>query len=95
MPRPDDIIGYSFQCDTYCSACIINAMPTGEGEPFDGWALAKGVKMSAEENLAEIAETFGIDRMDERSFDSMDFPKVIFRDMIEEGEFCGLCGETL
>lgn len=92
MTRPDAIVGYTFQCDTYCPACVVDTMPTGEGDTFDGWALAEGVNMSAEENLAEIAEAFGIDRMDETSFDSTDFPKVIFAS--GDSEVCGRCRET-
>jgi hypothetical protein len=38
---------------------------------------------------------FGIDREDERTFDSDTFPKVVFADQIEGGEYCGGCGTEL
>ena len=90
-----DIVGYTFQADTYCSGCIIDQLPTGHGQPYDGWALAPGVFMPVEANLDEIAYAFGIDRNDETTFDSGDFPKVIFSSMVEDTEHCGSCGGEL
>lgn len=37
----------------------------------------------------------GIDRTDETSYDSGDFPKVIVADQVEASERCGLCGTAL
>lgn len=90
-----DVVGYMFNADTYCPDCIVGALPTGEGGAYDGWKLASGVVMSTEDNLSEIAYAFQIDRMDERSFDSGDFPKVIFASSVEDDEYCATCGETL
>lgn len=90
-----DIVGYAFQADTYCPDCIIGQLPTGEGQAFDGWALAAGVNMTTEDNLSELAAAFQIDRMDERSYDSGDFPKVIFASSVEGEETCGNCHEPL
>lgn len=89
------IAGYTYAADQYCPSCIIAQLPTGPGGAFDGWALAEGVSMSTEANLAEIAAAFSIDRMDERSYDSDEFPKVIFAIQLEEDERCGACGEEL
>lgn len=89
------VIGYTFQSDMWCVDCIIGALPTGEGERFDGWALAPGVKMTAEGNLDEIAAAFGIDRHDEWSYDSDEFPKVIYADGVAEHMICGGCGNPL
>ena len=55
--------------DTYCPGCIIDQLPTGPGQMYDGWALAPGVRMHPEDNLTEIAYAFGIDRGDETTFD--------------------------
>lgn len=95
MLRPDDIAGYSYAADIACPSCVVSLLPAGDGEPFDGWALGEGVRMSTEDNLSEIAAAFGIDRMDERSSDSGDFPKVIFASDADEGQTCGTCGEAL
>lgn len=89
------IVGYTYKADFYCPRCIIEQLPTGDGEAFDGWALADDITMSTEDNLNEIAAAFGIDRYDETSFDSDEFPKVVFANMIDEDEFCGSCGEPL
>lgn len=95
MTKAWGIAGYTFRADVYCPDCIIEALPTGEGEAYDGWALAPGAgPMSTEDNLNEIALAFGIDRQDERTFDSSDFPKVIFHSQVE-GDVCGHCGREL
>ena len=90
-----DIVGYTFRADIYCPECIVGALPTGDGEAFDGWALAGGVRKSAEDNLSEVAAAFGINRDNESSFDSGDFPKVIFASMTEDAGTCGSCGGEL
>jgi hypothetical protein len=90
-----DIVGYIFNADTYCPSCIIAQLPTQPGGAFNGWALAAGADaMSTEANLAEIATAFGIDHGDESSYDSGDFPKVIFADQADD-DICGNCGEPL
>jgi hypothetical protein len=83
--------GYTFQADTYCGPCVIDALPTGEDQPFDGWALGEGINMPVDDNLNELAYAFGIDRDDETTFDSEDFPKVILTGM----DVCCACGGEL
>ena len=90
-----DIVGYTFQAENYCSGCIIDQLPTGPGRMYDGWALAPGVSMPVEANLNEIAYAFGIDRDDETTFDSGDFPKVIFLSQLVGIEYCEACGWEL
>lgn len=90
-----DIVGYTFRAANYCPGCITAALPTGPGEAYDGWRLADGVPMSVEANLTEIAAAFSIDRFDEQTFDSGDFPKVIFASSIEDDEQCETCGGVL
>lgn len=51
--------------------------------------------MSAEQSLTELAFAFQIDRGDENTFDSGEFPKVIFAGMVDDDELCGSCGEPL
>jgi hypothetical protein len=72
------VVGYAFRGELLCPTCLLDALRTGDGEPFDGWALADGVQMTVEDNLSELALSFGVDRYDERTFDSDDFPKVLF-----------------
>jgi hypothetical protein len=51
--------------------------------------------MGTEEALDFLAQRRGIDRYDEHTFDSGDFPKVIFRDQVTDDDVCGVCGEKL
>ena len=91
-----DIVGYTFNADNYCPGCIIEVLPTGEGEAFDGWALAGGVTMSVEADLREIAHAFNINYDDLASYDSDEFPKPIFASQVEDDEeCCGNCHEPL
>lgn len=86
MPSyPFDIVGYAYKADLYCPDCILDLC--SEGEEYDPRA-------GTEENLDRYAERLGIDREDERSFDSDVFPKVVFRDQLEGSERCS-CGEQL
>jgi hypothetical protein len=95
MTHASEIIGYSFNGSTYCPDCIIEALPTGPGQPYDGWSLADGVRMSVEDNLSQIAYAFQIERTDESSFDSHDFPKVIFNSQVETEDYCATCGRDI
>lgn len=92
MAKSSDIAGYIYKADTYCPEHIIGAMTSTED--YEGWELAEGIEMGVEENLDNIAAHFSINRQDENSFDSEEFPKVIFRDQAD-GSVCGYDGEPL
>ena len=84
--RPDDLVAYSYYADLYGPCCILRAFhggPTGE-PPVAG--------MSIEQHLDLLARLRGVDRSDERSFDSGDFPKFVFRDVLESCDDCGGLG---
>ena len=91
----EQIVGYTYRTDPFCPEHIIQQLPTGEGETFDGWKLAEGVQMSTEDNLDEIAAAFGIIREEESSFDSEFFPKVILASQVDEHDCCSVCLENL
>lgn len=81
MTKSFDIVGYDYQADTYCDHCICIAL---------GSDIRKGT-LSTEAYLDLVAIARAVDRMNEHSFDSGEFPKVIFAD---NGEFeCASCGE--
>jgi hypothetical protein len=81
--------GYTYQAEVLCPPCMMRALG------FPGYS-------NAEETLDRLAERQGIDRDDERSFDSGEFPKVILSSGVhgdctpEEGcdDRC-LCGDYL
>jgi hypothetical protein len=82
------IAGYAYQADTLCPTCVIEAMlASGEASPA-------ARDMATEDALDQIAGANAIDRYDEHTYDSDDFPKVIFSTSIE-GDQCGGCGEEL
>lgn len=82
--RTDDIVAYVARADLYCPTCTLRR--------FGG--IDAHVE-STESALDMAAATLGIDRQDERSFDSGLFPKVVFRDQIEPEDRCGECGQSL
>jgi hypothetical protein len=84
---PDDIVGYSYRAANYCPNCtlrVLHSSPTGE-PPIAG--------MSIELHLDVLARMRGIDRDDESSYNSGEFPKVLFRDMADD-DTCESCGCT-
>lgn len=93
------IVGYTFQADIFCpdhiaeevrrtlSADLWHPVDEDGGEyPWD-----------AEWILDQWADLCDIDRYNEHTFDSDDFPKVIFSGQVEGTEYCGNadCEETL
>lgn len=89
--RSTDIVAYTFNADVYCPACIGDTV--ADDARYDGWRVAHPAVMSAEDNLNEIAAAFQIDRDNEHSFHSDDFPKVVFAG--DEPISCGQCGEVI
>lgn len=80
------IVGYTYNADVFCPDHMRNG--------FAGFATRDG--MDAEAVLDAAALASGIDRKDEGSFDSGDFPKVVFASMVESSdERCGQCHEPL
>jgi len=96
-------VGYIYQADQYCLDCIpsVAAKPNEYGFPAKGKGnkpavtkrnggngYRRGECNCTECRLDRMAKARGIDRYDERSFDSGDFPKAIsyFNDIHAE---CG------
>lgn len=82
--RSDDIIGYTFQAELYTPFGVLEALYSHPN--FEGWRNVLGVR-SVETELDEIAAAFGIDRTDEYSFDSDEFPKVVFVDQANDDDW--------
>lgn len=90
--RPDDLVGYGFNAATYCADHILAAL---DAEPI-------GLD-SVELELERLADERGIDRDDEASFDSGEFPKVELRGNTipyggpqeDESTRCDNCGAVL
>jgi hypothetical protein len=81
------IVGYTYRADNLHPDCLISTMvATRELSPA-------ARDMSAEDVLDQHAGANAIDREDERSFDSGDFPKPFTAEQATEDEACGVCGK--
>lgn len=76
-----DIIGYTYRGENYTPDAIVAQLTTNPGK-----AGGVGAVANPEAHLDLLARLAGIDRQDEHSFDSDEFPKVIFADSVEDGE---------
>lgn len=78
------VVGYTYAADEFCPDDIVQAM----GEH-------RYANESAADTLDRVAMRRSIDRMDEYTFNSGDFPKVIVSSMVTEDDVCGACGIRL
>ena len=69
MAHATDIVAYTYKADIYCPDCIITQV---------NHSPIAGLLENAEAALDVFAKVRGIDRYDEHSYDSDEFPKVIF-----------------
>lgn len=67
-----DIVGYTYAVENWLPEELLEAL-IASGDLAPG---ARGIGLEAA--LDQLAGERGIDRQDERSFDSSEFPKVIF-----------------
>lgn len=87
--KSDAIVGYSYKAATYCPEHLIELMvQNGTASPG-----ARG--MAPEDVLDQLAAGEGIEREDEHSFDSDDFPKVVLDVQLQDGESCDWNGHKL
>ena len=84
MAKSYDVLGYTFLADIFCPECLPKVMGASE----------KDNVAQVEDFLDQEAARLGIDRYDETTFDSGEFPKVIFADQVVYLT-CGACGEEL
>lgn len=84
---PFDIVAYMYKADIFQPEDIVEHMANNAAVPIHLWPQVLDGNLSAEEALDIIAADAGIDRENESSFDSDDFPKVVFRDQYEDYEY--------
>lgn len=86
-----DVVGFTFEADLICPPClraIAARYAESNGKAADFVALPELLKFWADRE--------GWDADDESSYDSSDFPKVVFGSMVESSEEkCGWCDESL
>lgn len=95
MAKAWDIVGYTYNADIYCRECMWEIAVNWVDLPEDLHEKAR--HMGVEDALDLLAKQLGVDRHDERSYDSGDFPKVVFESQAcdEEHDFCGGCNGKL
>lgn len=76
------IVGYTYRAENWMPNAIVAQLTTNPGNVHHKSASVP----NAEAHLDLLARIAHIDRYDESSYDSDDFPKVIFADSVEEGE---------
>ena len=91
MAHSTDIVGYVFYADLFTPLGVVEAVKEMYPElPHYPAQLIVDV----EDWLTAMSNSLGIDRFDESSYDSDVFPKVVFRDQIEEDTtFCDAVGD--
>lgn len=80
--RADSIVGYVYRAELWCGPCIARKYHASPNE-------------DAEAILNYSAEIRRINRHDEPTYDSENFPKVAFACGMDLGDQCCMCGEYL
>lgn len=85
-----DIVAYTYQAEQICRVCALDTANTVLAE--DG---VKVPYLISEDALEAWATSAKIDRWEEHTFDSDDFPKVLFASQFDDVERCDRCGESI
>jgi hypothetical protein len=83
MAHSTDIVAYQYKGDLWAPEYIVGQLTANPGDGHHG---TRPSESPVEPHLDLLARIKGIDRYDESSFDSDEFPKVVFRDQIAEDE---------
>lgn len=102
------INAYVFQADIVCCDCIAEwAEKELKEEGFSQEGVDRIVRdlppatdvgfmaFRSESLVSKLADMWQLNYDDECSYDSDDFPKVVFADQIEGKEYCGTCHEEI
>jgi hypothetical protein len=87
--RGDDIAAYTYRADIYCPACLIEATIA------DGLAAPAARDMPTDDVLEQCAGALAIDRDDDTTYDTGEFPKPVFLDWLTSDEACTRCHQRL
>lgn len=90
LRQPGQIVAYQYRAEQYCPDCLVRVItPSGHNQVIAG---------TTEAMLDDLADAAGVNREDEYTFDSDEFPKVILSVHVEgdpELDRCGRCGRML
>jgi hypothetical protein len=82
-----DPIAYLFRGETFCPVCIHDL--------FVPYELADDPRHSTEEILDRVARDRGINRHDEKTFRSREFPQPLYVADVTSADVCFFCGMRL
>ena len=82
--RSYDIVGYSYRGETLCPGCTVRAL-TGHDAGSEGHTAV----------IDRVASSMKIDNYRPGTYDSNEFPKVVFDDQLEDDDRCEECGGIL
>jgi hypothetical protein len=86
------VVAYCYKADVYCPDCVVEEVCRDAGiEPFDYLDAEIALDKIAEESVYCDNKWGGLDRYDEHTFDSDEFPKVVFSTSCNELEYCCIC----
>lgn len=90
------IVSYAYKADIWCGDCVVEEVCKDRNiENPEQWDAEQSLDIIAENISWSEIMSQNFDRYDEYSFDSDEFPKVIFADQIEEDEYCCKCHEKV
>ena len=82
--RSDTIVGYTFAAAQFCPEHIVAQLTTNPGDTGHAGAAIG----NPEAHLDLLARLAGVNRHDEDTFDTGEFPKVIFYDQTTPDDTC-------
>lgn len=85
-----DVVAYTYNADIFCPHCTLDAV-RANGPALYVLTEPDTARAITEQLLDHHAVQYGIDRYDEDTFDSGDFPKAVFGPQLEDDEHCGRC----
>lgn len=86
MAHSTDIVGYTYRADTFCIRCT--------GLEMVEAGITRVLVPESPDEIDMVIRQHDVDPEDLYSYDSDQFPKVVFRDQLE-GNKCGNCGDCL
>ena len=87
---PVRIAGYVYRAEMLCPSCTVKKLRDG----IAGYGPFEWDRADVEAVLDSVATANGIDRYDESTYDSDEFPKVVFG-FQTDGDTCDGCGEGI
>jgi len=89
-----DVVGYTYKADEYCEDCIVEEVKQDFLRKYPTWGWPSE---SPSLDLDQLAKFVAIDRDDEHSYDTDDFPKVIlsYSESGDTPDTCCKCGAII